>query len=271
MVSLIESGNEEAVADLANTLAEVQAAQDTAASQVAEWQTNFDEQMAAIESSMQKSMDNVLTGMDISDETYSKGQAALQEYANGIIAMKDTVYNAALQVAQAAKSAISSVSLNASVSVAGHAGGTTNAEGIFMAGEQGHELIMRNVDAYANGTMFSSDFYLAGENGPELIVGQPGSTVFPTSETDRILNALDNRRPLNIVSNPSGDGGNGRRYISREDVRRIILEINGNGSIDISSGNEQAVLAILQDNMEPILMSLLRENMFNEGDRSYVY
>lgn len=47
------------------------------------------------------------------------------------------------------------------------------------------------VPGHAGGTTDAEDIFVAGENGPELIVGKQGSTVFPTEETDRIIDALN--------------------------------------------------------------------------------
>lgn len=43
--------------------------------------------------------------------------------------------------------------------------------------------------------------FVAGENGPELIVGKQGSTVFPTEETDKIIDALNGMEPASDTSN----------------------------------------------------------------------
>jgi len=46
------------------------------------------------------------------------------------------------------------------------------------------------VQKNAKGTTNAEDIFIAGESGAELIVGMGGSTVFPASETQKIINAV---------------------------------------------------------------------------------
>lgn len=196
MVENVNSGNEEALATLANTIGEVEAQKQQAADSVAEWQTDFNTKMDEIVQKVNQSVED----MDVAPAAEAAAKSTMDAYANQIktsggkaVAEAESI---AKQIQAALNSANTTVKVNASVP--GHALGTTNAEDVFVAGERGHELIVRNADAYATGTTESSDFYLAGEQGPELIVGQQGSTVFPTQETDRILNALTRQPVLEV-------------------------------------------------------------------------
>ena len=71
-----------------------------------------------------------------------------------------------------------------------------------------------SIPGHASGTTDAEDVFVAGENGPELIVGQSGSTVFPARETERILNAIsgfstDRETPEQVVASTSSD-----RYVT---------------------------------------------------------
>ena len=238
MVDAITSGDESAVADLANTLAEVESAKESAAETVAEWQTGFDEQMQSIIDSMNTSLNQIMSDMEISDETYAMAQNAIQQYANGILSMKGQVVDAATQIASAAQQAIASISLSAPV--AGHASGTTNAE----------------------------DIFLAGEEGPELIVGRGGSTVFPTSETNRILSAI----------NSSGGGAYGEGlasgYSGSGNDKTINLNINGTGMLAVrhdGSMSKEDIVDVLVDNLKDALIAIIQEEILTEGDGVYEY
>ena len=119
-------------------------------------------------------------------------------------------------------------------SVPGHADGTTNAESVFVAGEEGPELVARRAAAYAGGTTNSTDYFIAGENGPELIVGEQGSTVFPTEETNRLIAALNEKdKPLYAPPVSGQGGGETGRKSTTEQVKRILLEIAGSGAIEV--------------------------------------
>ena len=162
--------------------------------------------------------------------------------------------------------------VNSSSSVAGHANGTTDAENVFVAGEEGPELIVSKAAAYANGTTNSDDYYIAGENGPELIVGQQGSTVFPAEETDRLINALTERQPLKVLSEGLTSSG---RDKATEQVKRILLEIAGSGSIEVggTSGgaDKETILEVLYEHLKPVLMSIIQSEIYEEGELTYEF
>ena len=54
-----------------------------------------------------------------------------------------------------------------------------------------------------------------------------------------------------------------------ETVKRIILEINGSGSIDVGGMNEESVLDILTRHAKPVFMSIIKGEIFEEGDLAY--
>lgn len=54
-----------------------------------------------------------------------------------------------------------------------------------------------------------------------------------------------------------------------ETVKRIIIEINGSGSIDAGGMNEESVLDILTRHAKPVLMSIIKGEIFEEGDLAY--
>lgn len=276
MAEAINSGNTEAVAALANTVGEVQAAQAQTAAAVADWQTDFTAQMDAIE----KEMKDTIDGMDLSEEASAAASSTITSYAGKIRAGKSDAVAAAQEVASAVTSALSAanatihVSVSSSGSVTGNAKGTTNAESLFLAGEQGPELVARPTAAYATGTTNSADYFIAGENGPELIVGEQGSTVFPTQETDRLIAALNEKRqPLQVFASSGGGGNAGGKETAQEQVKRILLEIAGSGEIEVSGNgaDRETVLQIMWENLKPILMSIIQSEIYEEGELSYEY
>lgn len=54
-----------------------------------------------------------------------------------------------------------------------------------------------------------------------------------------------------------------------ETVKRIIIEIDGSGSIDVGGMNEESVLDILTRHVKPVLMSIIKGEIFEEGDLAY--
>lgn len=271
MTAAIEAGDTEAVATLANTLASVNAKQEEIAASTADWQTDFTAQMDAIEQEMQ----DTINGMDLSDEAATAATSTISSYADQIRAGKSGAVAAAQEVANAVTAALSSANTTVNVrvnsSTPGHALGTTNAESAFVAGEQGPELIARPAAAYASGTTDSADYFIAGEDGPELIVGAQGSTVFPTSETDRLISALNEKKqPLQVIYNGGGDDK--RPETATEQVKRVLLEIAGSGTIEVNGGTDKAtVLEVLTEYLKPVLMKIIQSEIYEEGELSYEY
>lgn len=273
MAEAVKNGDEEAVAALANTVGEVNAKQEEIAAATADWSTHFTEEMDKIEQEMQSTVE----GMNLDTDAAASATATINAYANAIRAGKGGAVSAAEEVANAVSAAFSSakatinVRVNSSGSVPGHANGTTNAESVFLAGENGPELVARSAAAYANGTTDSDDYFIAGENGPELIVGEQGSTVFPTEETDRLIGALNERQPLRVLA----DGlTGGDREKPSEQVKRILLEIAGSGAIEVGGSggtDKETILEVLYDHLKPVLMSIIQSEIYEEGELSYEY
>lgn len=240
MAEAIESGDEAAIQKLSETVSAVREQQEEAAAATAEWQTNFNEQMDGIVSDMSsriaemgfadeanqaaletmqsyasgiqsgsneaitqvEAVASAITGaleesdvkaqIDVelnseavdnyempeqeADATYNLDSTQVDEYE-----MPDKEADAVYHVDDTAvdnynppdKTATVTYTVQTSGSVPGHARGTTNAE----------------------------DVFIAGEEGPELIVGQQGSTVFPSSETERIIDAISGRNEAVTVVN----------------------------------------------------------------------
>lgn len=274
IAAAIESGDQAAVENLANTVASVAEQQEAAAATTADWKTNFSAQMDEI----QQKMNETVSEMNLSDEAAASATSTINGYADAIRAGKGSAVAAAQEVASAVTAALKAASttinvgVSSSGSVSGHANGTTNAESVFLAGENGPELIARPAAAYATGTTDSTDYFIAGENGPELIVGEQGSTVFPTEETDRLINALnDTEKPLQIRETAGGSEG---REKTSEQVKRILLEIAGSGAIEVGGNggaDKETILEMMYDHLKPVLMNIIQSEIYEEGELSYEY
>ena len=61
-----------------------------------------------------------------------------------------------------------------------------------------------------------------------------------------------------------------------ETVKKIILELVGKGSVEVSVGSGSGmsandVLEMITDNVKPVLMGILKQEIFEEGQLSYEY
>ena len=68
---------------------------------------------------------------------------------------------------------------------------------------------------------------------------------------------------------PTEDNGTREARSGGEQTRRILLEINGSGAIDIGRNSPEEVLAIMQTHLKPCMMSILKTEIYEEGDASY--
>lgn len=215
-------------------------AKDAFADSVAKMETDFDEKMGEIEQTMVGTVEK----MEMTDEAAAAAKATIEAYCNAIRSMTGEAGSAAQAVANAAAAHLSTTP---SATVSGHANGTVSAP---------------------------EDVYIAGEEGPELIIGARGSEVFPTQETEKILSAVGgDETPISTEgsaasssagrSAPSEEGGGDRSE------KRIILEINGSGSIDATGADEDTILDVLTRHVKPVLMNIIKGEIFEEGDLAY--
>lgn len=215
-------------------------AKDAFADSVAKMETDFDEKMGEIEQTMVGTVEK----MEMTDEAAAAAKATIEAYCNAIRSMTGEAGSAAQAVANAAAAHLSTTP---STTVSGHANGTLSAP---------------------------EDVYIAGEEGPELIVGARGSEVFPAQETEKILSAVGGDETPVSTENSAAFSSGGQSAPSEEDgadrsEKRIILEINGSGSIDATGADEDTILDVLTRHVKPVLMNIIKGEIFEEGDLAY--
>lgn len=270
MASAINSGNKNAVAQLANTAEKVNAKQQEVAAATADWLTNFSAQLDEIKLTMQTTVEE----MNLDSEAAVAASATIEAYIEQILASKNNAAAAARSVANSVAEALAN---------AGSGGlniGTENAvgavEAINVVRMFSPANIVSRLPGHANGTVDAEEAFIAGEEGPELIIGRQGSTVFPHEETERLIDAVQNReRPLPAL-NEAGEmaprfGDRQNNADSRQE-KRIVLEIAGSGMIDVGRGaDKESILEVLCENLRPALMQILQTEIFEEGDLAYDY
>lgn len=135
-----------------------------------------------------------------------------------------------------------------------------------------------SLPGHASGTTDSEEVYVAGEEGPELILSGGGDTVFPTSETDRIISAVsdhqnDNRqitepslmsRPVTMKSE-SYDGSAGSD-------RTLTIRLEGGGTISVGAGSsKEEIWNGTKGKIKSVFMQILKEEVFEEGAGAYEF
>lgn len=247
MVSNIKSGNTDAVENLAQTFAAVQEQQETAADQVADWQTDFYDKLEDIQSKMEDTID----GMELDEEAKTAAKNTIENYANELRSGMGLAVSAASDVKSAVAAALS----------------FTN---FFDSGSLFSKLFN---GGYAEGTDFATrGVHLVGENGPELVVFNGGEQVIPSDDTEDILSRSNGNLnvPESLLSMPTTTYSDSEE--PRETKKTIEININGQGAIKVDgSMSREEVVDIMVENARPIMMSILQDEMTEEGEGSYDY
>jgi hypothetical protein len=92
-------------------------------------------------------------------------------------------------------------------------------------------------------------------------------------EGERVLTADENQRYMggaDYVAPPDNIGGKNEspRY-SGNCTKKIELDINGSGGIDVTGMDENTVVQIIYTHIKPTLLDIISQEMFEEGDSSH--
>jgi hypothetical protein len=164
------TATDEELAAMVTKWQELHKEQESVETYLADLKVDFDEGMKAITDSLEQQ----IAGMNVSEEAEGAGRATIDAFIAAAEDMLPEVEAAYKRLSEAAYGALEPHTLP----VSGVGGYPYNS----------------SVGAYAGGTTNSTGAFIAGENGPELVVGAPGSTVFPASETNRIIDAFSGGR-----------------------------------------------------------------------------
>lgn len=222
---------------------QVESAKEKWSTQVGKMKTDFDEQMNGI----QTRMNQTVSDMEMSSEAAKAAKSTIDAYIANIKSGVSGAASAATAVAQATSNALNNGG-SPTPSIPKHAKGTTNAESVFIAGD---------------------------DYGPELVVDHAGSTVFPHSETMKIVEAVGEMyydapstemmpyytAPVVNTSSPA-----------QSTEKTIHIDINGSGKMSFSGNiDESQVIEILQRNLTNVMLNIVSEEIAEEGDGSYEY
>lgn len=183
---------------------------------------------------MKNDMEDLATSADMSEQFGSAATSTINAYFDsmmGVISSRRGEVESALASLSSAISSASSASsgLFSPISLPGHASGTTNAEDIFVAGEQ----------------------------GAELVIGKQGSTVFPASETEKIIRAVQEYADLSGGYQP--EQSTSYRYDSQMTTMlapTFQLYLSGG----MSGSNQRQAKQWMQQIVEEMFAGVLRTN-----------
>ncbi len=260
-VMQIQEGNAEAVTDVIETRSEIDQLQSETADSTAKWTTDY-------ENKMQEFVRNASDKIDELEQLKGPAKTSaintVQAYADAISSQKGAAVAAAQSLINDVQAVFNSSSFNIpEISYSGSTPSVTTTPS--SSGATTATTVKRN----ANGTTYADDVFIAGDEGPELIIGKKGAKVFPADETNRIIDAVtdDNHFSIPPSESPVKKFENKTESVSR---REVDLNINGKGSINVKSNmDKEQVADILIENLKPALMSIISTELFEEGEDSY--
>ena len=248
-------------------------AQNKTADNMAELETDYEKRLAALEENFKTTIDN----MNMESEAYTAATETIQGYINGIKDMQDQAVAQARAVAQAALRELEltpepetpslpevtnpEVPINGPTWTAGPDPSWTLIEPDSGGGGGGHK--------FAKGTTDSPSVYLAGEEGPEMIISGGHDTVFPAGETDKIIRAVTDES-----SRGTGDYSYSRSEHSESIIsnKTITLNITGSGSMQIDrSTDKESVWENIKDNIKDAIMGILSDEIYEGSEGAYEF
>lgn len=219
----------------------LQGEQKNTADSVGKLKTGFNDDM----DDMLKKAQDTIDGMNLSEEATASARATMNSYINEI-------RNADIAGAVQAKIEEAQKSFNITVTST-----PTTTKG------------------YAVGTSSAAPgLALVGENGPELVNFGGGEVVYTASETESILNQsfnIPDIRPNQINIAPYNSEYKG---FSGSSEKVVTLKLEGLGSIRLSGSggvSKSEVIDILTEQIKPVLVSVLSDEIYEEGEDSYDY
>ena len=127
---------------------------------------------------------------------------------------------------------------------------------------------------HAAGTTYGEDVYIAGEQGAELILNRRGSEVFPASETNRIIAAIKSEAAdKGLVAVPENAG---TAKVSSVNSTRDINVNFGGGKLKITGAMSKTqvvgqIREYIADNLESVIVDAIMTEKFEEGMGSYAF
>ena len=239
--NLDSDGAKKFVSEFNDAFKKTEQAKDTFSHTVAGMQTDFDKEVDKVK----ESLENAVNDMNMSDKSRKAALETMDAYIEAIKSKQAEAVSASEAVAYATANILNGKSQYATGYVPGMPSDV-------------YEKIQHN----ANGTDNAANAFIAGEKGPELVVGAGGSKVFTADETQSIFR--------NAAAALGAAQSSALPYASQE--RKIVIDFGGKGSIKVDgNANVDDIVAVMYEYAKPILVSLLEEEMVEEGEESHEF
>lgn len=225
-IAALAGASDEELSSVVANWENVKANQDEAARSMADTATQFSEKVSQMEGDMQ----DLISEMDMAETAQANATRTVNAYMDALL---NGINGRRGEVTSAIQSLMN----------AGSATGIT--------------VTAPAVEHNATGTMNSADVFVAGEEGPELVVGKGGSTVFPTGETNRIVDAV---RDFSGGYTPQNSGIQPRNQtIVKNETYAPNFVLNMNGA-SATTENKRKVQRWIKESISEIFENLASDN-----------
>jgi len=275
MRETIENEGIDAVRSVGETMSQVYDEQENAVVNTAEWGSGLKDAASLAVKNAVDAANSAAKGFT------DAGTTAMDNFALGIRAGIGNAINAAQEVANNIQAVLGSIRVNIPSPTVNSAS----------------DAALRLSGQYATGTLDAAPgLALVGEKGPELINFGGGEVVYTAEETKQILSqqndpsvyipqnidqALDISKKLSAIKSDNSfiilpehkeTSRNASVSGTNTSEKRIVIDINGAGKIEVSGdADREVILEVLQTNLKPVLLGIINEEIYEEGDDSYEY
>lgn len=203
---------------------------------------------------IQKRMENAIDDMDLEDEAAKSAKSTLGGYIRELQSSGNRAVEEAESIASRITYALNSASGSVHVTAKAVVSGAASM-----------------LNGYASGTLSAEPgVALVGENGPELIQFRGGETVYTADETKRIIGDIDSRPLFMPPSDTVLPAAVQTSSENQESVKKLSIDINGTGSVSVKGkADKEEVVAVMMEYLKPVLMNIVAQEAFEEGDDSY--
>lgn len=252
-LSAMANATDEQLEKMVKKYQKLQSAQSKTAEEVGELESDFGTHL----DEMSKKLKDSVEKMNMEKDASSAAQKTLQGYINSINSMKGQAVSAAQAVARATAAALKTTPTQPTPVIVGPP--------------------TKEVQFNASGTTNSEKVYMAGEEGPELIVSKGGDEVFPHSDTEEIISAVNGKSDNEQVTAPTEmrttaltdtSANNG----SNNKEKTITIKLEGTGTINVNAGvSPDDVWENFKGDIKSVFMKMLKEEIFEEGAGAYEF
>lgn len=252
-LSAMANATDEQLEKMVKKYQKLQSAQSKTAEEVGELESDFTSHLEE----MSKNLKESVKKMDMEKDASSAAQKTLQGYINSINSMKGQAVSAAQAVARATAAALKTTPTQPTPVIVGPP--------------------TKEAQFNASGTTNSEKVYIAGEEGPELIVSKGGDEVFPHSDTEEIISAVNGKSDNEQVTAPvemrttaltDTSANNG----SNNKDKTITIKLEGGGTINVNSGvSSEDLWESFKGDIKSTFMKMLKEEIFEEGAGAYEF